>query len=498
MNCKKVGIKLGLAAFVTVSTLTLGVNAGYAAPAAERIVPTANYQADFERSYLVADEPSNTETRITSDFLNVRTEPNTDSNILGVLNIGVELKGTPEGEWFKIKYNGQSGFVHADWLRSPGASKESATTQDVVVEELEVVTRYTTDNLNVRSGQGTDFNILGVISTGEKVSGSYLGEWFRIEYKGQTAYVHTDYLKGTQEAAKEAAAQISLKTQYTVAHVNVRSGPGTKNSILGVLNPNSKIEGNYDGHWFKTQYNGNTAYVSGSYLSDGEAEVKPTEKATEKVSSQDAVTKYTTASLNVRKGPGTGHSILGVLNPNTEVSGASKDGWFQIEYKGQIAFVSDSYLRDTRPQASVEKTETESYSANDSTSTTNSSAVIQAIVADAYAQVGKSYVYGTAGPSTFDCSGLTYYLYNKHAGIQLPRSSGSQATAGTTVSKSDMQPGDLIFFINDGASRIGHVGIYVGNGQFVHASTPATGVKTDSTSSSYFKNNAVTIKRILP
>ncbi len=91
----------------------------------------------------------------------------------------------------------------------------------------------------------------------------------------------------------------------------------------------------------------------------------------------------------------------------------------------------------------------------------------------ALAQVGKGYVMGTTGPSTFDCSGLMYAAY-KQVGISLPRTSQSQFSAGTSVSKGDLQPGDLIFYYGG----ITHVGMYIGNGQIVHAANPRSGVVT--------------------
>ena len=97
----------------------------------------------------------------------------------------------------------------------------------------------------------------------------------------------------------------------------------------------------------------------------------------------------------------------------------------------------------------------------------------QQAVSYALAQVGKGYVMGTAGPSTFDCSGLMYAAY-KQVGISLPRTSQTQFSAGTSVSKGDLQPGDLVFY-NGG---ITHVGMYIGNGQIVHAANPRAGVVT--------------------
>lgn len=465
MNYKSMGAKIGLAAFVSLSAMTFGATNVYATD----IAP--------QNTILVATDDATKETLVTTDYLNVRTESNTDSTILGVLNIGTTVEGIRQGEWFKIRYNGQNGYVNTNWLKAP--------TQEAVTEELEVVTRYTTDNLNVRAGAGTSFNILGVLPRGTKTEGSYVGDgWFRIQYDGRTGFVHTDYLHWTTNEAEAPAPSIGQETRYTTAYLNVRKGPGTSYDILGVLNPNKELSGVYEGHWFKIQYAGQTAYVSGTYLSAGESkEVESTPEV-----SKEVVTRYTTANLNVRAGSNTQSSIRGVLSTGTEVSGSyTNNGWFQIEYNGETAFVSENYLTEKKVEEAVVE----------ETAAAVSSSTMEAIIADAKAQVGKRYVYGTAGPNTFDCSGLTYYLYSKHAGVTLPRSSASQASAGTTVSKSDMQPGDLIFFINPGATRIGHVAIYVGGGQYVHASTPATGVRIDSTSGSYFNNSAVLIKRIV-
>ena len=102
----------------------------------------------------------------------------------------------------------------------------------------------------------------------------------------------------------------------------------------------------------------------------------------------------------------------------------------------------------------------------------------QQAVSYALAQVGKGYVMGTAGPSTFDCSGLMYAAY-KQVGISLPRTSQAQFSAGTSVSRGDLQPGDLVFYY----SGITHVGMYIGNGQIVHAANPRSGVVTASLNS---------------
>jgi cell wall-associated NlpC family hydrolase len=100
------------------------------------------------------------------------------------------------------------------------------------------------------------------------------------------------------------------------------------------------------------------------------------------------------------------------------------------------------------------------------------SAAAQTAVRTALAQVGDPYVWAAAGPNAFDCSGLMQYAYAA-AGISLPHSSSMQSTMGVPVSRSDLRPGDLIFFY----SPVSHVGMYIGNGQMVHASTSGQPVK---------------------
>ena len=90
----------------------------------------------------------------------------------------------------------------------------------------------------------------------------------------------------------------------------------------------------------------------------------------------------------------------------------------------------------------------------------------------AMAQVGKAYVYGAAGPSAFDCSGLTMAAWAT-AGVSLPHSSSAQYSSGRHISESELQPGDLVFYY----SPISHVGMYIGNGQIVNALNPGAGVK---------------------
>lgn len=108
--------------------------------------------------------------------------------------------------------------------------------------------------------------------------------------------------------------------------------------------------------------------------------------------------------------------------------------------------------------------------------------------------IGSKYVTGGTTANGFDCSGFTMYVF-KHLGISLPHQSGSQFSMGSSVSRSDLRAGDLVFF-NTSGSGVSHVGIYVGDGKFAHAST-SRGVVVSSLSESYYVNRYVGAKRIM-
>lgn len=143
-----------------------------------------------------------------------------------------------------------------------------------------------------------------------------------------------------------------------------------------------------------------------------------------------------------------------------------------------------------------EQTETSSSSSSLSSSTSSSSSsnsIGDKLVSLAKSKLGCKYVWGAVGPNQFDCSGLTSWCY-KQVGISIPRTSLAQSKSGKAVSKSNLQPGDLLFWKTTSA-EVGHVGMYVGNGQFIHAPNKSKPVKYDSLSSSYYSSRYVRARR---
>ena len=133
----------------------------------------------------------------------------------------------------------------------------------------------------------------------------------------------------------------------------------------------------------------------------------------------------------------------------------------------KVAEEKEAAKREKEAQANSVATITKTSGKTGSTVAAPSAGKAQAILNEAYAQLGKPYVWGATGKDTFDCSGFTQYVYSHAAGIDISRTTYTQINVGQPVSQDQLKPGDLVF------PHTGHVGIYVGNGQMIHA--PQTG-----------------------
>ena len=346
----------------------------------------------------------------------------------------------------------------------------------------------TASSLNFRTGPSTSYSIINVLMNGQKVEYiSTSGSWLKVKYNGVTGYVHGDYVtKGTTDNSTTGT------TKYVSASVglNVRSGAGTSYSKLGKLEYKEKVTVlSTSNGWSKINYNGKTGYVDSSYL-----------KSTLQDSTNDntnnettGTTKYvnTTSGLNVRSGAGTSYSKLGKLEYKEKVTVLStSNGWSKINYNGKTGYVDSSYLQSTVPGSNGNN-------ANNNNNTVSTKA--NEVIAYAKTLLGKPYVWGAQGPNSFDCSGFTYYVFKNKAGIVLPRTSSAQSKYGTYVSKSNLKAGDLVFFDTNGANdgNVSHVGMYIGNGQMIHASYGQKKIVIANFNDSYYHKAYVNARRVL-
>ncbi|WP_297200942.1 SH3 domain-containing C40 family peptidase [uncultured Flavonifractor sp.] len=235
--------------------------------------------------------------------------------------------------------------------------------------------------------------------------------------------------------------------------------------------------------WYKVDYNTVEGYMSSEYLT---------------VSTQADVTigyglvQADGSTLNVRSGPGTGYDKVATLSDNAVVTIVGiNNGWYKIKTSsGTVGYVSSEYMVTCKDSAGSRGDGTTAVA------TTSNSSMGQQVVAYAKQFMGVPYVYGGNGPNSFDCSGFTSYIY-RHFGYTLNRTASTQLSNGTAVSKSELQPGDLVFFRYNTSYPASHVGIYIGNGQFIHASTNKYQVQIDQLNTGHYANVYITARRIL-
>ena len=218
-----------------------------------------------------------------------------------------------------------------------------------------------------------------------------------------------------------------------------------------------------------------------------------------------------TEGLIVRKGPTTDSKEIDGLSKNDEVKIIGKEGnWYKIELDGKIGYVSAKYISDTKvPETTsrsgntlknenitnvIEEKQQQEETSQEKTNTTTTGA---AVVEYAKQYLGYKYVSGGASPkSGFDCSGFTQYVY-KNFGVSLNRTSSAQIKNGVAVDKNDLQLGDIVIFNDESNTKIGHVGIYIGDGNFIHASNPKDGVKITTLKTGYYKERYVGARRVI-
>ena len=276
-----------------------------------------------------------------------------------------------------------------------------------------------------------------------------------------------------------SAASLGIGTVSADA-LRLRKGANTSSAILATAakGDNVVVLEDAGNGWYKVDFQTVEGYMSASYL---------TVAQTADVTIGYGLVKTGGSSLNVRSGPGTGYGKLFSLNDGAVVTitGISS-GWYKISYNGKTGYVSSDYMVTCKDSAG---------SRGDASAAPASSSLGQQVVDYAKQFLGKPYVYGASGPNSFDCSGFTSYVY-KHFGYTLNRTATGQLSNGTAVSRSDLRPGDLVFFKSGGSKPVSHVGIYVGNGQFIHASTNTYSIRYDSLTSGYFSNTYVYARRI--
>lgn len=287
-----------------------------------------------------------------------------------------------------------------------------------------------------------------------------------------------------------AESQAVAVGTVTASKLRVREDTGTSSAIVTNLLEKTVVSvlGEKDG-WYQISHGGDTGYVSGEYLTVA--------KAADKLSTYGMITGE---KVNVRSDAGTGYGrVMYVYEGGYVNVKGFKDGWYQISCAGKTGWVRSDFidLHTSKPSASAASS-IPAGTAKSNGKTYTISATIADLLTHAKNFLGVPYRYGGTSSKGFDCSGFTLSIF-KHFGISLPHTATGQLGYGVEVSRSELQPGDLVFFRDTKVSTkaASHVGIYLGDSQFIHASS-STGkcVKIDSLNTSYY-NRVFTVGRRL-
>lgn len=407
------------------------------------------------------------------ETVRMRKEASTESSVVTLISLDEEVEVlSEEGEWYKIKYKTYTGYVRKDMLDVDGKTEtaqntnsENTTSSEEIKDKIEIgYTGTIASKLDLKLVPSiTSSNINTIEENSKIIIKDIINKWSYVETDNKSGWVLTSKIKVSEQKNEEV-----------------------------------KTEGN------KEQTVEETKKEENKEKTTSKEETKTEEKK------KTEVAKYVSAeTLNMRETANNNAKLINQLKVNTKVTVLETEGtWSKIKVNGKTGYVASKYLSDKKVDVTSrseeisrgkENTQTENTSSKNESSTqgTSSSASGNNIVAYAKKYMGYKYVSGGSSPSTgFDCSGFTSYVY-KQCGISISRSSSAQASNGTAVSKSNLQPGDLVIFNNRANTSIGHVGIYIGGNTFIHAGNSGTGVITTSLSDSYYSARYVTGRRII-
>ena len=447
-----------------------------------------------------------------NDVLNVRVKPSADSSLVFTLKNGTEINVLAQDNatsWYKVSYNGKEGYASNRYIEIIG----------------DMSTKYTvTADINLRKEASWSGEIITIAKKGSTLDViSISGAWAKVNYNNTVCYAPSSYLEKagsgsttttpSQPSTPSTPSQPSTPeiTKSTIATVttdglNIRAGGGMSYSILAKANKGDIVlikENKNSNGWYKVELtSGIVGWCYEDYLENFREGTLPSNPSNGNNSNNNGsvvgsvvvsgqIATVNTDDLNIRTGMDTIYPILAKVNTGDKVLIKEKDssGWYKVQLSnGVIGWCNSVYLKDIK-EGSITVT-------SNGSSQSTPEELINKVISVARQQIGKPYKYGANGPGSFDCSGLMEYIFKNGANITLPRNSKAQAGVGKAVSKSNLQPGDLIFF-NTSGSGISHVGIYIGNDEMIHAPSSGKTISIVKITQSYWASRYVSARRII-
>ncbi len=532
----------GQTGFVASSYLSLDSNGASSAPV---------FTPDFVPADTAAPAPDNSELSFTpaaegtgayinAMYVRFRSGPGSDYSVLGEYNRGKAVTTIGSGDgWTACLIDGQLGYVYSQYITAGSAPTQNTGSASGNVSQIEFTPAATPSFAIPQPDEGalapdlTFTPAATVTPTATAAPAPVLPSPNATETPASTP------APTATPAPVQTPAATSGKGGYiNGTYVRFRSGPGTNHSILGTYHTGKAVSVTADAGngWYQCVIDGVTGYVCASYvlvidqasfggISVGEGsgasgtitgtaqspadtpqataapEATPTPTPAPTPTPVQTTEAYISGNnVRFRSAPSMTAAVLGEFfygNPVKLIS--EENGWAQvIAENGQQGYVYACYVREGRYSVGGETAAGNTGSASqggNAAQAPSSSATGQDIANYACQFVGYNYQWGGTSPATgFDCSGLVQYVY-KQFGYSLNRVAADQAKNGRHVDPSELVPGDLLCFYS-GSSYIGHVGIYIGNGQFVHASNSTTGVIISSLGG-YYVSRGYEARRII-
>lgn len=442
-----------------------------------------------------ASNSSSQRVAIKGPTVNVRSKPTTASSVVKTVNQGtVGTVLAREGDWAKVKFSdGKVGYVRRDFLTTSLATQASGSLSKRVAIKASVA--------NVRRGPGSSSDVMTTVRQGTTATLlSTKDEWAKLQFSGGTiGWVRRDLL--TSNLARTAAHSGPEMVVTKVGAAIVRSGPSTSTKqVAKVARDTVATVIGRKGDWVKLRFQGGTVgYVRRDLLASAPSNGRPTFSTTgEKINYiSTSLVKSNANNVVVRKTPSTDGRKITQIDRGTIGTVLDRQGaWYKIKLEhGTVGFVRGDLL-NAFSRTGSSRTASSAYVASRSAPklAINPSDVV--VVAEAKKMLGTPYVFASSTTRGVDCSGLAHYLYRSFEAVTLPRTSRDMAKFGTPVSRENVSPGDLLFFHTRGSSRINHVGIYIGNGKFIHASRSAGRVIVGNCSGGYYQSRLAAIRRV--
>ncbi|MBQ9519231.1 MAG: SH3 domain-containing protein [Firmicutes bacterium] len=363
------------------------------------------------------------------------------------------------------------------------------------------------DDVNIRTQASTSSDVIKRLSSGVTVTVTESKDgWYKLATaSGGVAYVKDEFVTLTQ-------ADAVVEEEF----INVRESDDITSAVIGVVSKGQTITvTGVEGDWYTVTYNSQKGYVYNDDLTGGlvdflnGATAKAAPKAAEPaIAAADVETDngvyvfINSTSLNLREEANTDSEIIDCY-PNGytfEIVGIADGGWVKVmDDSERVGYVKAEFV-DFKNGAKPDNTVYDNSRAKRVDYSNEAPATVKADEMISYAKqfIGTPYVYGgTSLTSGVDCSGFIYSVYGDF-GITLDRRSRDQINDGPRVAKEDLRPGDLVFFNTGGESEISHVGMYIGNGEYIHSTNgAANGVTISDINSDYALNTYVGAARIL-